>query len=353
MKLPSLTLLLAALLSCGASSIARSAEIQLLPESHPRGDVVLLGDVARVFGQQAESLAQAELFPAPPLGTKRYVRVREIQDLLLLRGINLVEHSFSGSNQVTVSVEAESRPATAQLRAVSIVDKQKALRAVQEALMKHLRQQASATEPWSVEFDLDDEQVRRINTAPATLAIRGGVAPWTGPQQFVVCWDAAPGPAELPLSATVTLPPAVVVAVRALPRGATIQPGDVQLVRADVPAGKRDGIGTLEAVVGQETTQAIVAGRQVDRGAIRAPIVVKQGEVVTVYARSSGVTVRTTGRARDTGSVGDLITVESLLDRKAYFARVSGIQEVEVYARAVTAAANEPAATQGIGGTNR
>ena len=55
---------------------------------------------------------------------------------------------------------------------------------------------------------------------------------------------------------------------------------------------------------------------------------------MTVYARSPGIRVRTVGRVRDNGSLGDLVAVESLLDRRTYFARVSNVREVEVYARA-------------------
>jgi flagella basal body P-ring formation protein FlgA len=59
--------------------------------------------------------------------------------------------------------------------------------------------------------------------------------------------------------------------------------------------------------------------------------------VVTVYVRAPGVQVRTAARSRDTGSQGELISVESLENRQTYFARVTGIQEAEVYARGQSA----------------
>jgi hypothetical protein len=60
---------------------------------------------------------------------------------------------------------------------------------------------------------------------------------------------------------------------------------------------------------------------------------------VTVFARCPGVRVRTTGRALEDGALGDLVTIESLADRKSFFARVCGPQEVEVFAGAGQAAA--------------
>ena len=58
-----------------------------------------------------------------------------------------------------------------------------------------------------------------------------------------------------------------------------------------------------------------------------------RGDVVTVYAQSGAVRIRTNARSRDEGSIGELVAVESLLNRSTYYARVSGIREVEVYAR--------------------
>ncbi len=67
--------------------------------------------------------------------------------------------------------------------------------------------------------------------------------------------------------------------------------------------------------------------------AVRQPLAVHRGEVVTVLARAGGIRIRTNARAREEGSVGELVAVESLLNRSTYYARVSGTREVEVFAR--------------------
>ena len=76
---------------------------------------------------------------------------------------------------------------------------------------------------------------------------------------------------------------------------------------------------------------------------LRPPLAVHRGEVVTVYAQSGAVRIRTNARAHDEGSVGELVAVESLLNRSTYYARVSGVREVEVYARPPRVE-NQPAA---------
>jgi flagella basal body P-ring formation protein FlgA len=248
------------------TTTARAAEIELRRECRCDGPVVTLGDVAEVLAAESEdaaALASVELFPAPSPGGQRYVRVRQIQDLLLLRGVPLAKHRLSGASQVM------------------IVGGGAGARACETGSRVQLVQALEEPEPVT--------------------------------------------------AATVT----VVVAARALPRGAVIGPGDVRLAdqRAeDVPAGS---LAAGEQVLGQETTRAIGAGKVLTSTAVRPPILVRRGEVVSVFAYSPGVCVRSVGRARDEGSLGDLVAVESFEDRKVFLARVRSVQEVEVFARAV------------------
>ena len=54
--------------------------------------------------------------------------------------------------------------------------------------------------------------------------------------------------------------------------------------------------------------------------------------------RNGGIVVRMPARARENGADGELVTVESLLDRQTFLARVSELHEVEVYAGATAIA---------------
>ena len=128
----------------------------------------------------------------------------------------------------------------------------------------------------------------------------------------------------------------LVHALRPLRRGDVVRPVDVNLV--EVPLGQLsdDVCRDVEDVVGQVVKQPISAGDPVLANEIQAPILVRRGELVTVVALAAGVRVKTEGRAVHQGSYGDLITVESLSDRKKKFsARVVDVQQVEVYARGV------------------
>jgi flagella basal body P-ring formation protein FlgA len=111
-----------------------------------------------------------------------------------------------------------------------------------------------------------------------------------------------------------------------------IRDSDVELVSHATNA-RSDALQSLDLVVGREATRAIAKGTVVQSQSVSPPVLVRGRDIVTVYSRCGGVMVRTTARARQDGSRGELITVESLQDRRAAFsARVCGIQEVEVYA---------------------
>lgn len=89
-------------LMCG---IGHAAEFRLRNRCQSRGPLVTLGDVAEIVAvdsRQAASLGAIELFPAPASSRQHYLSLRELQDLLLSRGVNLSEHRFSGANQVAV-----------------------------------------------------------------------------------------------------------------------------------------------------------------------------------------------------------------------------------------------------------
>jgi flagella basal body P-ring formation protein FlgA len=206
-------------------------------------------------------------------------------------------------------------------------------RRVTESVVQYVQQYVSADPPWIVQAELDQSLARIVADPGRAISITGGAPPWTGPQRFEVTVDAPDGPVRFSLDARVEISPAVVVAARSLPRETVIHAADVTLQRG-VPQNRHSGVFTsIDEVVGKETTRAVPKGKALQQESVRSPLLVRRGDVVTVYARSPGICVRTLGRARDSGSLGELVTVESLQDRSTYFARVSKVREVEVYAR--------------------
>lgn len=321
-----------ALLAAMAVS-ATGADLRLRAQCAPAGAVVTLGDVAEVASadaKEAGQLAAVELFPAPT-AQKRFLRVRELQDLLVLRGVDLARHQLSGANQVEILAGAPRVEGDDVSAAVS----RRLQRKVQEAIGAYLKARSEAARDWTVAVELSEAQARRLAAAgTAELTVGGGTSPFLGQQQFDLAFDNAGKLQRMSVKADVSAPVAVVVPVRAISRGAILRESDLEM-RADAVAdGDGLSLRSLAEAVGKETLRALSPGRAITQDALRAPLCVRRGEAVTVYGRADGIQVRTTARAKEDGSLGDLIAVESFQDRKGFFARVCGPREVEVLARA-------------------
>jgi flagella basal body P-ring formation protein FlgA len=328
----------------GFTQQARAAEIQIRSRCVPHGPIVTLGDIAEVSAvdsQEAERLAAKELFPAPAVGQQRTLRVREIQDMLFERGITMAGNRLGGSSQVVVGAPAD-QDRSADRRPVSAAAAKRAERVAAESIAQYLQEQGPTGGEWRVAVKLTDAQARTIPPDARKVTVRGGQSPWTGKQQFELIVDDSVQPASLVVAADVTQPLSVVVAAKPIGRGDTIRPSDVRLQSAPAGADRAEVFHAAEDVVGGEAVQEIPTGAVLQRAFVRSPLLVRRGEVVTVYSRAAGIRIRVTARAKEDGSLGDLVSVESLTDRKLYSARVCGIQEAEVYARA-TQAASAPA----------
>jgi flagella basal body P-ring formation protein FlgA len=325
------------LVLCGAA--AKSATIQLRGQARVDGAVVRLGDVADIFDAHesgARQLAAIELGTAPGDGSEKSLRLREIQDLLSARGVDLSEHTFSGAAAVRMTRGEVNGTKVGRARRVTSTESRLAQRRAQEAILAYLRENVAEDEPWNVEVTLSDADARQLAAATTVVSAAGGDEPWIGKQQFEL---SIKGSVPVSVEANVTLPANVVVAVRPLVRGDIVRASDVALQRGKAGVAKSAAspdatFGSIENVVGLEVIRPVAAGAVLTSAAARKPLLVQRGEVVTVCAYSSGIRVKTTARSRQAGSEGDLIEVESLSDRARYFARVSGVQQVEVFASA-------------------
>jgi flagella basal body P-ring formation protein FlgA len=131
----------------------------------------------------------------------------------------------------------------------------------------------------------------------------------------------------------------LVVAKRAITTGHIIRSSDVQLQPAPQNFLTGNAATRLEDVVGKQAARTLAAGHPIDQRAVRAPVLVRRGEPVTVSVQVANVRVTTSGRAMADGSQGDLIEVQSLNTRERYLAQVIGVHEVAVYPRRVQVAA--------------
>jgi flagella basal body P-ring formation protein FlgA len=137
----------------------------------------------------------------------------------------------------------------------------------------------------------------------------------------------------------------VAVASRPIARGELITAADFEMRSLDTaPAiGRRAAIESFEQLVGMEARQAIQLGDVILADHVQAPLLVKRGEEITVVSHSGGIRVRTTARARQDGSRGQLVQVESLESKERYDVRVVGVREAAIFVAGSLPAVEQPA----------
>jgi flagella basal body P-ring formation protein FlgA len=347
---------LSALVVLGHSAFA--AEIVIRAQAAPQGTVVRLGDVAEVSaesGAEAKRLAATPLMPAPASGTERFLRMREIQDLLAAHGENMGQLQFKGELMVAIGTQeshddsaaggpkgdvAEARRAAWQNGASKIETAapttEANTRLVQAELSRravdYLNHMAGQTSSLQVKVTVPSEQLTLLPADSSTWKLSGGAAPWTGTQRLLISFPGSQGPDKFTMSADVSLP--VAVAIRPIDRDAVVTAADVELQPRDIAPGAQGRSApftSIDKLIGMEATRAIQMGDVVMAGNVQPPVLVKRGDSVTVYARGGGIQVRTIARAKENGSLGQPVLVESLETHKTYDAVVTGMHEAIVF----------------------
>jgi flagella basal body P-ring formation protein FlgA len=326
--------------------------------------VVRLGDVAEIISadrSEARRLAALPLMPAPSPGSERFLRKREVADLLDAHGQDLRELRIEGAMQVAISKPATT-PGDSSTEQSSDGSKRMNLHAailaapgrdlgaslphaslgnddvrdlLHRAVERHLSASTGKAGPWHVTCQVGPAQLVQLRAATSPVECHGGREPWLGRQRFIVSFTTTQGAVRFPFSADVRGDTATVaVAIRSIAGGAVITAADVELQEvASVPSStsRRSPIVSLEKLIGMEARSSIQSGQIIWTDQIQAPLLVKRGETITVVSQGGGIRVRTTARARQDGAQGELVQVETLETRERYDARVTGPREAAVF----------------------
>jgi flagella basal body P-ring formation protein FlgA len=355
---------------CAQQSVA--AEIVVLRERVAMSTpVVRLGDVAEIQSadrQRARQLAALPLMPAPSPGSERFLRRREVEDLLAAHGLNLRALQVEGAEQIAISGSATTSSNAGDIAfspsgntepmnlhaailagqtgrsSVGELDEETSTalqNQLQRAIVAYLNETTGKSDGWQVSCSVAAGQLAQLRSATSPIVCQGGRQPWTGRQRFTLSFTTPQGAVQFPIYAQVSGGPATVaVAVRPIASGAMITGSDVELQSlATAPAmtGRRSPFDSLDRLVGMEARQAIQPGETIFTDQVQAPILVKRGEMITVVSQGGGIRVRTTALARENGAKGELVKVEAEETGERFDARVIGPREAAVF----------------VGGTNR
>jgi flagella basal body P-ring formation protein FlgA len=343
---------------------AATVDVVLHERTVAASPVIRLGDVARIVTadrQRSRQLSALLLMPAPAPGTQRFLRRREVEDLLTAHDVDLSQLRVDGATQVEITTPDTSsgtngRPVT-ERKVTTPMNRHAAILAgfnepigksnivaaaendlrgeVKRIISNYIARQTGEAAEWRVTCAVSARYLAQLDAATSPAICSGGTPPWTGRQQFVLSFTTAEGPVRIPVYADVA-PAAVpvVVAVQAIARGAVITAADVELQTLESVPGatsRRATLTSVEQLVGMEASQAIAAGDVIFTDKVQAPELVKRGELIKVVAQGGGIRVSTTARARQDGARGELVQLESLETREVYDARVTGYREAAVF----------------------
>ncbi|MEQ8210391.1 MAG: flagellar basal body P-ring formation chaperone FlgA [Lacipirellulaceae bacterium] len=304
------------------------AEIRLREQAKVTGSLLLLGDVADIHAAtpaRRDELATTPLMPAPPQDQRVFLRVAQIRDLLVSRGISMVGINFRGAPQVAIG---DRLVATRQAPEVSLSELRQSL---EDRIALHLARQTGHAD-WKIDLVATDSLLRRIQENSSKPTVAGGHEPWIGRQRFEV----RQGETKLTIMATVYRMQNAVFLKRNVERGMILRPSDLETksYQGRLP---NNAVTNAKAAIGQEARQTLRAGTLLTSGQVNPPRLVEKGETVTVFARTGGVLVRTLAIAQQNGALGELVRVETLDGDDRYAARVTGHRELQVFATGVNA----------------
>ncbi len=333
----SLAIHFALLLTLLITSTGQGAELLLRERASEHGAIVRLGDIADISAastMEVRSLSNTPLFPAPAAGTRQFLSLAQVRDLLVARGIQMDSLSIKGARTVEIGANIVQTVASTKTDEPQISRHEIELR-VQQTILEHVQDVSTGEGEWRVEVLLNEKETLEVSALGVSLAVRGQRQLRSGRQRFYLSSmqhlsDMKRGK-EVYVMATLTQVQSVVVVQQQIERGNIVRESDVKIIEREgkLPSGS---LTRLEQVVGQVAQRSLRPKTILQKNHIRAAWQVRRGETVSVFVRTGGIVVRTRAVAKQDGAMGDLITVEMPENKKRLSVSVSGPGEVAIHA---------------------
>ena len=316
----------AALLAFGASAAAAQEHPRLKSEATVTGGIVRVGDLV----EHAGVIAKVPIFRAPDLGVTGTVPADAVIEAV--RRFGLIGLDTGDVSEVVVTRASRVIPATdIEARVAKALSAQYALGPVKDI---------------QVNFDRELRTIQLETTAKGEPRV-GALDYDTHSGRFDVTLDLPTGATTrgtLHLAGRATATVEIVTLARALERGETIKAADVVVERRARGTIGRDIVTDSEQVIGMAARNPMTAGRPLRLADLTKPPVVLRNETVTLTYQVPGITLTVRGKAAESGSEGDVISVLNEQSKRTLQGVVSGPGRVIVTTGSPRLAANLPPA---------
>ncbi|HSW47337.1 MAG TPA: flagellar basal body P-ring formation chaperone FlgA, partial [Phycisphaerae bacterium] len=317
-------------------------------------DAVRLSDVADVEGEAVDLAGSWVVASAPAVGSTKEVTVDQVERLLSQKGANLSQMMIRGPSRCTVSrpksrVSAGSQPASASI-AGAHADAGELVRdeanvdpaSLEAAVRSHLGRKLAglggvpvikfspgagrvlALKRPAYEFKVTDRSESSLGLVPIEVTV--------SEKDHVV--------QTLPMLVQVSLKKQVVVAARAINRSQRIGTDDLTAAERTFDRVEEMGLGEPGPLIGQQAKRPVGRGEQISLKDVEPVPLVQRNDLVTVWVRLGGVTVRGAAKAMSSGTYGQVVTLKNEASTQTFTATVTGPRTAEVPADATTASAD-------------
>lgn len=144
----------------------------------------------------------------------------------------------------------------------------------------------------------------------------------------VRCSGSRPWKVYVPVNVVVTQP--VLVARRTLPSGHAITADDVTLESHDVSRLNGGYLSSIEELSGQRLKHQVIGGRIMTPAMLKADVIVRRGQTVTLVVRNDQMNISMTGKALSDGALNQRIRVENVNSQRVVEGLVRSPEYVEI-----------------------
>jgi len=144
----------------------------------------------------------------------------------------------------------------------------------------------------------------------------------------VRCTGSRPWKVYVPVNVVVTQ--AVLVAKRTLPSGYAVTADDVTLESHDVSRLNGGYLSSIEALSGQRLKHQVIGGRIMTPSMLKADVIVRRGQSVTLVVRNDQMNISMTGKALSDGALNQRIRVENVNSQRVVEGLVRSPEYVEI-----------------------
>jgi flagella basal body P-ring formation protein FlgA len=277
------------------------------------GDIVRVGDLI----DNAGAAAQVAVYRSPDLGTTGLLPTAQV--IAALR-----------SHQV-IGVDTRNIKEVAVTRLARTIDAKEIGLAAAKALEHRAGLGDAANISVSFDQPVQDLKLDATNTGPLTpSAVR--VDPRNG--RFDITFDlgsdGTTAPTKLRFTGTAIETVEVAVLTRNIDRADMLRTSDIMIERrpkAELGGGEP---ASRAVAVGMQTRRPLRAGQALKTVDLVKPDLVQRDQDVTIVYQTAGIYLTTRGKALESGSEGDTVSVLNVQSKRTVSGRVSGRGQVSV-----------------------